>query len=45
MHTEWRFLGVFMYIHAMSYAKMFHGYDILKHGMTFTEKGCHFLDS
>ena len=31
MHTGWQFLGVFMYIHAMSYAKMFHGYDKMKH--------------
>ena len=31
MHSKWRFLGDFPYFHAMLYAKMFHGYDILKH--------------
>jgi len=31
MRTKWWFLGIFTYFHAMLYAKMFHGYDILKH--------------
>ena len=31
MHGKERFLGIFTYLHAMLYAKMFYGYDILKH--------------
>jgi len=31
MQTKRRFLANFPYAHAMLYAKMFHGYDILKH--------------
>ena len=31
MHEKERFLGIFTYLHAMLYAKMFYGYDILKH--------------
>ena len=32
MHTKSWFLGDSPYFYAMLYAKMFHGYDILKHG-------------
>ena len=28
---EMAILGDFLYFHAMLYAKMFHGYDIMKH--------------
>ena len=51
MRLDGRFTGCFLYFYTMLYAKMFHGYDILKHchcqktRLTFTEKGCHFLDS
>jgi hypothetical protein len=26
-----RFMAIFLHFHAMLYAKMFHGYDIMKH--------------
>ena len=37
------FFGLFLHIHAMLYAKMFHGYDILKHEKAKNlkaKKGC-----
>jgi len=32
MRLDGRFTGCFLYLYTMLYAKMFHGYDILKHG-------------
>ncbi len=39
MQTKRRFLVNFPYVHAMLYAKMFYGYDILKHGLHPHEEG------
>ena len=51
MRSKGRFLDNSPYFYAMLYAKLFHGYDILKHGsllmstthhcsMSFTRKRC-----
>ena len=39
MRLDRRFLGYFLYFYTMLYAKMFHGYDILKHGNVPVKKG------
>ena len=31
MRTKVRFTAFFLHFHSMLYAKMFHGYDIMKH--------------
>ena len=44
MRLDRRFLGYFTYFYTMLYAKMFHGYDILKHGNVPVKKGDDFLE-